>query len=563
MGASSPWVIIGSLGHKELPSHISDLYQFAIDKSPELRKQIVISNDPYRNWIQLLTNGNDSLQIKSLSECQVYLEKIEGHISEKTRLIDPYKGLPLLLQAVTDHYFLDNNIHANWIGTSLKTALALTWKNVNTPSEYSVEMISTLADLTIAISLKQIVHAYSEMYKHFDSDWVEINSDGSSVTGKRLEHAKSQILSTYGQRGFDLYRTVRDSVEVIWERLDDTFNAIGEIVLGGTQPKDLDVFKKTIFAEFGKNEAPEFWIRLFCLLQLSILTETISRRDTQRENTIAIFEKIPFTVRGSRQVVISGTEMQNIIYRLFWKPDWYETSIHQEPHNMIVERGALRIVPTSEPDLFIASPSSMLDSINQFVESSIMGTRHHQRDIIIPYDLASRLQTIIATRFEKQVIDLFLSEKYWAGEVTNKGAWMLAGAHPLSIQHKTQPCPGQIDVLAYHPETGILYVIECKVLKIPESSSGIRNVMQTLNEMGAKGFHKNLKRKIEWLKKSNLIEWLEKQELRLENVFGLIVIDRMLLGVPDSKTWGDSVMPVVDFRALEFIMKANKGNQPQ
>lgn len=75
----------------------------------------------------------------------------------------------------------------------------------------------------------------------------------------------------------------------------------------------------------------------------------------------------------------------------------------------------------------------------------------------------------------------------------------------LTLNHNSQErVPGEIDVLAFHPITHELFVVECKVLIHPYGKTRLKNVVNKLGEADSEGYHTKLRKKIEWLKNTNI-----------------------------------------------------------
>jgi hypothetical protein len=555
-------LISGYIPTAENPVEIEHLYQQAYGGSQKLRSDLSKSNSFFDDLAQFLTEGKDRLVAKSLPECLRYREKLNKYTNEIASEIDPYYGLPILLQAITDYYFTKGEKQANWLGVPLKTALALVWKNVHESHEYSGEMIARLEILVTAIDLTQSIDAYCAMYEYLaedrdqNLDWVEFFADGYSSAGANFDLIKSQMADTFNQRGADVYRTVKDSVDTILEKPFEALQAIIRIVLLGKKPETQNVFRGTIFAEITGSEQKTFWVKLFCLLELLEFVEKSSLAAPMPVSSIAIFETPFIKVHWSNLEISDKSKIQQVIYSLLWKQDWWRSKQgSQDFANSVVERPALRI--SSKRELFIASPLSMVDTINWFVEASIMGYKDSGG-----VKVADRLRQEITDRFEIQVQELFRNHGCNAGKVTENGVWLMDKNKMPVIKHpQNRKNPGEIDILAYQPETQWLYVVECKVLNLPLVAKNIRNVDAKLNDRSKEKFHTKLNKKSKWIQES--INWFADQGYPIQEVINVIVLDRFLPGMPIPDEKDNEIINVIVYKNLVEFLLESKGKNIQ
>jgi len=331
-------------------------------------------------------------------------------------------------------------------------------------------------------------------------------------------------------------RVLDHTIPILWRQPIASIAAIQRII-AGSKPTDEALFKGTLFAEIPAN-FKEFWVRLYLLLVLIGVTHKIAAAFDPDYVSISVFGRLALALpEGALQ---SGDIMRG----LFWTSDWYERQDPSWMHEMLVERPILRLDPDKE--IFCASTALLNDSINWFIEATVMSYTPHG-GIRLPGKLSNRLfRNYISEPFEKSVETVLKEFGFVAGNVTESGNWRL----PREIEALTNPnearLPGEIDVLAFHPTQMMVLVIECKVLGLPRSILGMRNQIVKLGLDDSEAFHSKLRAKIRWLQGTSLFSGLT-----AEHFVGLVVLDRKAPAM-----FLQSEFEVIDLEMLKNFLSA-------
>jgi hypothetical protein len=136
-------------------------------------------------------------------------------------------------------------------------------------------------------------------------------------------------------------------------------------------------------------------------------------------------------------------------------------------------------------------------------------------------------RSVISLPFEARVQSVLTSAGFRAGRVNEKGTWFPQNERPVNISvHAGTSIPGEIDVLAVHPD-GRIVVCECKVLAIPWDDKRLRNVLGKLGKEDAEEILSKVIRKLAWIRlvESNLVS------CRIRDRAAIIVLDRPWPGI--------------------------------
>jgi hypothetical protein len=287
-------------------------------------------------------------------------------------------------------------------------------------------------------------------------------------------------------------------------------------VFRGEQPRDQEVFRGTLFHELSAEEPPEFWAGVWARLKLANLAIGIRDRVASDPLGIAVFRTFGTPVSGGALSQL----LQQAMLELAWEPAWYRKRVAEWPSAMIVERPVIRVRP--ETDVFVTSFALVEDSLNWFVEASVLA----YPDVGGVRLSDGTFRRLVSEPFERSVAELFRSFGFLAGPVTETGSWMLpSGA--VRLEHQSgESIPGEVDVLARHPAGDFVFVAECKVLGLPFNTRRMRNLAQKLGETDAEAFFAKLRRKVEWVRGT-------KQSFpRGKDCFeGIVVLDRKVPGM--------------------------------
>jgi hypothetical protein len=178
--------------------------------------------------------------------------------------------------------------------------------------------------------------------------------------------------------------------------------------------------------------------------------------------------------------------------------------------NLIVDRPVVNY-----KNQFMTTALLIGDSLNNYIESAIMG----YDEKLVPTLPSSLREEFISNKFEAEVRKVISDLGLLVGEVSNKGAWKNQKSI-LQLPALNGEYPGQIDALAYDEVRKKVYVIECKVLKMPASSSSMRNIVDKLGLKDDEKFHSKLLEKTNWIKDIDYFSTAEVQSL--------IVLDRWM-----------------------------------
>jgi hypothetical protein len=512
----------------------SRLYRQASEGSHQLFQIYIADYPPFKEIIQILSNGGTLLEIRTLEQCKNYLSKTRKILERRCREISPYIAIPVLLQAVTDFYYGNQQKERMpWLGTSLKITLSLIWGNVHESEGNLKNSIKELSAIVKIAGLFEQLDNSMTILETFGEGIVEVRPDGIYPVDMNLRKSYFLFQETFKRRGLT-FRTLGQIGPFIYENPFALANAI-EDVLRGEPFKAQEYFKGTIFDTITQI-APDnfqFWTELWVRITMMIHTMGIRATVTQNPYGVTIFEDYPVISADG----FGKANIQQYIKNIFWRRDWYKTRIAGsafDMNNMIVERPVLRI--TNQQGIYATSSILIADSINWFIESSVL---NYQGLGGIPLSNLV-FKKHISAHFENQVCDSFRIHHFLAGLVNGKGTWITEQGNLPLVHNQKEPMPGEIDVLAFHPMTHELFIIECKVLAHPYGKSRLKNVVNKLGELDSEGFHSKLRKKIEWIKNTDIFSVYP-----VSQFVGLILTDQLM---PTTRKDG---FQVIDFENLD------------
>lgn len=460
----------------------SRLYRQAEQGAEALLEVAHSSRDYFRDTLQFLVSKKIAPLLGTRSERANVLAGSFDYLSATASSVDPRYGIPLLMAAMDRYYYQEKTKfeQSGWIGIGLKTAIALIAKNPNSVAARarSIERLAKLVKAAGAYEILQLSVTQADIFNFTDP---EIDEFGVGVSSPADGLIAGEWNELFRQRG-ELQRTLNDSKKVIWSDLEK-FVAASRAVLEGADPSAIALFQGTLFSFIRTRE---FWLGLLLRVVLLASAQRIKSPVNAEIFGIALFEEFPVVLEDFG---IDPVEVQTAINRLFWTPDWYLRRVSNSRSNMIVERPAIRL----DGRTFVTTPLAIMDSINCFVEHSVMG--YHGLGGV-PIDKDDVFRRAISAPFEGRVIAMFMSAGWDASSVTADGFW---SAGNRTFADVGSACPGEIDVLARDPSGNAYLLCECKVLADPVMPSTLRNVVSKLGASDSERFHSKLSKKKEWL----------------------------------------------------------------
>jgi hypothetical protein len=492
----------------------SRLYRQAEEGSRELFAAFSREEFPLRKALRAVA-PDGVIDIRSQEDATSWLGLVRQFASRVCEPISPYRALPILAEAITEFYYGRANKQPAWAGTALKLAMALIAGHVYERQPFRSQSLDQLVNAVSAATLLDQVQIACSAYGVFaaEGDFFRLTADGFNRS-EHLDFIHRQYRASFLDRG-QVLRTAIDSVKAIWTKPIQAAEAV-ERVLRGEQPRDQEVFRGTLFHELSAENPPEFWAGIGARLKLAELGIRIRGQVTPNPVGITVFTTFGTLVSGSARSQL----LQEAVRELFWEPAWYRKRVAECPSDMIVERPVVRVVP--ETDVFVTSLPMVADSLNWFVEASVL----NYPDVGGVRLSDGTFRRLVSEPFERSVTELFRSFGFSAGQVTQSGSWMLpSGA--VRLEHRYgEGIPGEVDVLAHHPGIGCVFVAECKVLRLPFNTRTMRNIAQKLGEMDGEAFFAKLRRKVEWV--GAVTQFFAVGKDRFE---GIVVLDRKVPGM--------------------------------
>ncbi|WP_036168382.1 hypothetical protein [Noviluteimonas dokdonensis] len=510
---------------------LDQLYQRAEETSAHLFRTFQSDEDFLDDAVVALdAEGLTTLSSQAQREAAVAL--CFARVREAAAGVDPRHAIPGLALATERYYYGDEELTQSlpMLGTAMKSAIALAWNNVRSPSPpVCVCDDAGLCKLVKAIAAWELLNLHADQAHVFGFGTSVVHAGGLEMLSDRdlgLIHAWQRYTQGRGTN----QRTLAQSQQVVWGRFQEFQRAVIE-VLRGASPRSMPVFRGTLFEAIGSLD---FWLGLyvrFMLLQ-GVLRMRIAREGAQAAASLGItlFREFPLAFEGIEN--IPRDKVEAVVHNVFWRRPWYESRIDGPLANMWPERPAIRI----DEDTFCVGIANVMDSVNNFIESAVMASQGFGDVKVDPVVF----QTYVSRRFEDEVCALFRKAGFTAGSLTTRHAWH-TGDDPEPIDHAHRArIPGEIDVVAWHPERRLLLVCECKVLVSPASRRVLTNVWSKLGPDDSKGFHRNLDAKLEWIRGVS--------RFGDATVIGLLVVDQ------GAFLAGDAQHRVVELAELEAML---------
>jgi hypothetical protein len=324
----------------------------------------------------------------------------------------------------------------------------------------------------MAGALEQL-ESIQAVFENYGDGRVDLRGDGPYPLDDKMYRAFIDLRETFKLRA-KVFRTSEETKRAVLDRPDLAMDAILNI-LRGDDPRHQQVFANTLLGELTREEPRQFWASLFASLFLMGVVSFARAHVTNDLFGVSLIETSAWEYPGVENALL----LQRSTEGLFWTREWYERMVDgsaNSMNNLIVARPILRLV--NNVDLFATSPPLISDSITWFIEESVM--RYEGRGGVPLSE--SVFDRLVSAPFETAIRDLFRRHGFLAGRVTQNGAWLIEegklGASELLLGKKWkqspalihlsgEKCPGEMDVVAYHPSKAYLVVIECKVLGFP------------------------------------------------------------------------------------------------
>jgi hypothetical protein len=528
----------------------SRLYRQATEGSDFLKQELLDDRHPFQSVVERLSGNGEALAISELADCKKAIATLRPLIDQASKAASPYIAIPVLIQAITEYYSEGLASKAAWLGTALKVALASVWSNVHEGDVAQNRSLAALPHIVRMAGALEQLEITQAVLENYGEGQVELRGDGPYPLDDKTYRGFIDLRETYKLRG-KVFRTSEQTKRAVLDRPDLAMDAILNI-LRGDDPRDQPVFANTLLGELTREEPREFWGSLFARLFLMGVASIARAHVTNDLFGVSLIEASAWEYPTAESAVLLQRSMEG----LFWTREWYERMVDGSAtsmNNLILSRPILRVA--SNVDLFATSPPFIWDSINWFIEESVM--RYEGRGgVPLSESVFNRL---VSAPFETTIRDLFRGQRFLAGRVTQKGACLIeegeSGASevllgkkgdqsPALVHLAGEKCPGEMDVVAYHRSKAHLVVVECKVLGFPFALRRIGNIAQKIGEADAEAFHAKLRRKIAWLRSTDVFS-----RLPVRGVSGMIVLDRKLPGMEGGE------FTVADAETLRSVLE--------
>jgi hypothetical protein len=471
---------------------------------------------PFSKAISTIFGDSKNITIRSREEALIYSSLAYDFASLLLRKIQPYYAIPILMQAVNDFYYGPYKRQPMWIGTAFKTSISLVWGNLYHNHSTNLYSLERIADGVAASSIYEQLFCLQTCFMAGIEGVVKVNPDGFSYSGE-LKQFSFEWNEAFEKRG-ELHRTLEDSLKTIWKEPTAVVTSLQNI-LSGQRPSDQIIFKNTIFGEIPFGESIEFWAGLYTRYLLCMNATYLRSKIDTNQIGICVLPSKMIIPQIELDVNILDV-LKNSARDLAWEYTWYSPFLrHEKVQNMIVYRPLIPI--SKNQDLFVTSFHHAGDSLNWFVESSVMGY-----DFIDSVKLSKEVfGKLVANKFEEKVISIFNDKGFCAGRVNDAGVWENGNGRQL-LTNDNEKMPGEIDLLAYNESKRLVVIGECKVLSLSGSPTTIRNIIYKIGDLDSEGFHSKLRRKIQWIENTTYFK-----KITEGSFVGILILDREFPGM--------------------------------
>jgi hypothetical protein len=507
----------------------SRLYRQALEGSARLVTVLSADQNVFAEAIREISDSG-KIVIADSQDMSRWVRAADQHASRICRQLSPEITVPVLVQAIMNHYY-GGNRESPSLGRFLKRTLELVARNVFYSHAVESKAIARIVSAVRATALLSQLQELSYIFEEFSEDGDQVIFEASGRTGSptltKLINRFTEPMPSHERA----MRTLSSTIDAIWRSPLEAMHAT-EQVLNGDDPKHQPPFQGTFLGELSADEPKEFWAGIWSRLNLMLYSNAIRQLITEDPLSIAIFE--PFRVKSPNG--LNRDLLQLATSEMFWDRDWYFQTLNDQPTNLIVERPVVRV--SNNPTLLCTSLLLIGDSLNWFIENAIVSSPRSR------VKLSSNVfRRLVSEPFEDSVNELFRLHGFLAGRVLGNGTWTTRNG-PVFLEHSSKSImPGEIDVLAFHEPSGAVVIIECKVISGPSHINSIRNISRKLGPLDQEEFHAKLENKIEWIRGANFF-----RDLPEDSFLGLIVLDVKMRWVPLGK------YAVVDFADLTDFM---------
>lgn len=494
----------------------SRLYRQSEEASNELLMLILTDENPYKKIIRFLSNEQEIITIKTKEELIENVNKTKKYIKDLSKSISTYIAIPVLVQSIDDFYYGENKMlyqerYKN-MGNAMKRCITLIWDNVTNTTVNEDRSINAMKNIVQASIFAEMMEFLLVVFNCFGE--YEFSCDYKEFHYTNFLLAVLSEFTKADTNGKSLYRTIGPVINKIYENPKDSIEAIGNI-LDGQSPRNQPVFKNTFFSEI-PGEYCDFWAGIWLRIQLLIIAIKARGCVSNVMSGICIIEDIAIITNS-----FEASKFQPNVNQLFWTRKWYDEKSNEWESNLIVERPILRIC--RDHSLYVTSISAIIDSINWFVEASIM-PYSDVGGVRLPENIFNKY---ISKHFENNVIEVFKKQGFKAGFVNENGVWSTGNENIVLENICDEICPGEIDLLAYNLEKKFVILGECKVLAHAIANyKKLRNILSKISDDDSELFHAKIRKKVEWI--TNTKQFTAIPEY---NFAGIIILDKVIPGM--------------------------------
>lgn len=473
--------------------HVNQVIQFGrIErKSVEGSSKIIKMINHFITNQVLPPSNKISIPNKTFSQEQDYkytIKIIEKSIYKELETIDPTWAIPLLLEIWNQIYYCEKDKDEDvreWekdFGCGVKRAIAYLSKYVYKNKQNHRKNINQLFEVIyVSYIISELYSAYVIFL--FDNNFKmeiqdkkikELNDDSKKIAYNFLLSMKGR-----GKR----QRVCNDVNKAIVRHLDGCYIELLSLINGVKTPKDISYFQGTIFEKiYGPKRSDTykyFWENIIFRLSL-IIQIAMKRQDINKASEVFIVSLSQFKTQIP----------DSILNFSFWNYNWYNDMPSSLFDNLIMIKPLIKI---SGKDEFVTSIPLLLDSITAFVEEAIIHYTSGRNTIL---HLPDVFKSIISDPFEEKCITLLRKKDFKAGHVNDNSVWLRQDKN-IKLNASSN-FPGEVDVLAYHEDYNMLFLVECKAIRDIHNPEAFRNLIVKIVD-DDEGYRGKLEDKSKWL----------------------------------------------------------------
>ena len=422
-------------------------------------------------------------QFQTASEVGQYEKVLRRTLANEISQLSSYHVLPMMFQVITDAYARQSP-KSGGVTDLVPAAKTVAVRLAQAAAGHHGGRSSALTQVLRCVRL-----AAGELFFRGIRSAYHLCSGGGVVTpdGIHFDEAFGSVAAglSYAFNARGRLQRFSGRAPTLMFSDPDAFLHDVVVVLAGAEPARCPAFAGTYLADLPSLEAvtrasgearvkaEEYWCRLAARLQVLSIAHDVSRQVSRDVDKISIFGMTGFVLAGPalrRLTPRVRQRLQQARHNCCWTPKWLRTVGPGTEHHAFIERPVAPL--PGEGPLWVTSPHNVADSITRLTETAVTAG-----DSGPSYGFPDQIfEKLLSGPFEQELIATFRQAGFIAGEVTKSGAWKtqegvlnIAGAVPK----------GQIDMLAWHA-SGDVIVADCKVLRLPDSDSLIRNLWQRL-----------------------------------------------------------------------------------